>query len=166
MATMDQAVWANVNVSVGGEHQAFARGALLPEPATAEEASERNLLRLGGALRTVEVVYTAEELADMARQRGESTATREAALDVDPAAPSGDQMAGTATAGVATMVEPSGAPVVIGNEEMRAEHEKAAKAAQRPAAKAPADKDTAKDGPKAASHGVTSGHGPVSGSKS
>lgn len=150
MATMDQAVWANVNVTVEGEHAAFARGALLPEPATAEEASERTLLRLGGALRTVEVVYTQDELADMARARGDATAAREAQFGVDPDLPMGDQMSGTATTGVSTMVEPSGSPVVIGNEEMRAEHAKAAKAAQGrrdevkpPAAKAPA-RDTGK----------------------
>ncbi len=159
MATMDQAVWANVNVSVDGEHQAFARGALLPEPATADEASERNLLRLGGALRTVEVVYTPEELAEAARQRGETTATREAALDVDPTVPAGAQVPDPGTV-PPTMMEPSGAPVVIGNEEMRDAHEKAA-AKARPAGKdtgkAPAAKDTARD----TGHGPAASHSPA-----
>jgi hypothetical protein len=122
MATMDQVVWQTANVVVGGEHKAFNRGELLPEPASAEEANQRSLLRLGGAIRMVEVVYTPEELAEQAQARGEAAAAREAALDVDPALPAGEQQAG-GEPGRPTLVAPGGAPVVIGDEDLRAEHE-------------------------------------------
>jgi hypothetical protein len=130
MPTMDQVVWANANVTVGGETQGFARGELLPEAGTAEELAERSLLRIGGALRAVEVVYTPDELAEQARLRGETTATREAALDTDPAVPSGQQMPGGVPAGRPTLVEPSGSPVVIGDEGLREEHAAQARVAE------------------------------------
>jgi hypothetical protein len=122
---MDQVAWANCNVTVGGDTSPFGRGSLLPEPTSPEEAAERSTLRLIGAIRTVEVVYTPEELAEQARALGQATAAREAALDVDPALPLGQQVPGTAEAGPPTMVEPSGSPVVIGDEPLRQEHEQA-----------------------------------------
>lgn len=150
MPTMDQVAWANANVTVGGTTTPFGRGALLPDTTSPEEAAERSTLRLIGAIRTVEVVYTPEELAEQARARGEASAAREAALDVDPATPAGDQHAGQVTAGPPTMVEPSGSPVVIGDEGLKAEHEKAQRDADDRAAAAAAppakqDKDKAKD---------------------
>lgn len=129
MPTMDQVAWANCNVTVGGDTTPFGRGSLLPEPTTPEESAERSTLRLIGAIRTVEVVFTPEELAEQARQRGASTAAREAALDVDSSLPLGQQTAGTAQAGPPTMVEPSGSPVVIGDEPLRDELEQAQRAA-------------------------------------
>jgi hypothetical protein len=125
MGTKDQVAWANANITVAGETTPYSRGSLLPETTTPEEAAERSTLRLIGAIRTVEVVYTPEELAEQARSRGAASAAREAALDVDPAAPLGQQVAGGRETGPPTMVEPSGSPVVIGDEELRAEHEKA-----------------------------------------
>jgi hypothetical protein len=69
MPTMDQAVWLTVNVRVGDKTEVFERGALLPEAVTTEELTTRALLRLGGAIRVVEVVYTSEELAQMAAEQ-------------------------------------------------------------------------------------------------
>lgn len=119
---MDQVVWAGVNVMVGGETQQFRRGDLLPEPASSDEASNRSLLRVGGAIRTVEVVYTTEELAEQAQQRAQATAARETALDVDSTLPLAQQVPGSAAAGRPTLVEPSGSPVVLGTEDDRAAH--------------------------------------------
>jgi hypothetical protein len=116
MATQDQVAWASVNVSTAGEQQNYARGALLPEVASAEESAERSLLRLGGAIRTVEVVYTPEELAAAAQLRGEEHAARVSAHDVDPSLPGGQQVPGTAKAGPPTLVTGTGSPVVIGPE--------------------------------------------------
>jgi hypothetical protein len=127
---MDQVAWANANVTVGGDTTPYARGALLPEPTSPEEAAERSTLRLIGAIRSVEVVYTAEELAEQARARGQASAAREAALDVDPAAPLGQQVAGSAQSGPPTLVEPSGSPVVIGDEDLRSEHQRQQRDAQ------------------------------------
>lgn len=125
---MDQVAWSNVNIVTGGASKAFKRGELLPEPADSEEAAQRQLLRIGGALRVVEVVYTADELAEQARQRGVTTAVRESALDVDGSLPLGAQVNNVAP-GLPTMVDPSGSPVVIGDEDLRAEHEAARNAA-------------------------------------
>lgn len=127
---MDQVAWANVNIMVGGEMQQFHRGDLLPEASSSDEASNRSLLRLGGAIRTVEVVYTADELAEQAQQRAVATAARETALDVDPALPLAQQVPGTAPAGRPTLVEPSGSPVVLASEEDRADHERQAEQAE------------------------------------
>jgi hypothetical protein len=131
MPTMDQVAWATCNVSVPGGSERFARGDLLPEPGSDAERAERSTLRTIGAIRTVEVVYTPEELADQARERGQATAAREAALDVDPSLPLADQVPGTVEPGRPTLMEPSGAPVVIGDEELRAEHQAAADEAGR-----------------------------------
>jgi hypothetical protein len=137
---MDQVAWANANITVAGETTPFSRGALLPEPTSPEESAERSTLRLIGAVRTVEVVYTPDELAEQARLRGTASAAREASLDVDPSAPLGQQVPGSAEAGPPTMVEPSGSPVVIGDEDLKAEHEKANQAARDKAAQAAQDK--------------------------
>lgn len=117
MPTQDQVVWSNCNVFVDGEHQTFTRGALLPTAASPDEEAQRGLLRLGGALRVVEVVYTPEELAEQAQARAEATAEREAALDVDPELPLADQMPGTAEPGAPTLTTPGGTPVVLGSAE-------------------------------------------------
>jgi hypothetical protein len=86
--TQDQVVWANVNLMAGGEAQSFPRGALLPDAASAEEIANRSLLRIGGAIRTVEVVYTADELAAQARAMAEVTAAQNTAgVTVAPPAP-------------------------------------------------------------------------------
>jgi len=116
MGTQDQVVWPSVNIP-GATYQ---RGALLPDAVTDEESDYRALLRIGGALRVVEVVYTPEELAAMAGERAETTAVREAALSTDPAAPSGEATAGGASPGRPTLAEPSGAPIVVGSEEDKA----------------------------------------------
>jgi hypothetical protein len=128
MATMDQAAWANVNVLVGKIREPFTRGALLPEPGTAEEAYDRQTLRLIGAIRVVDVVYTAEELAAQMQARGEADAAREAAGQVDVSVPLGDQTEQAAAPGPPTVSGGAGAPVVIGDEDLKAEHEAAAKA--------------------------------------
>jgi hypothetical protein len=133
MATMDQVAWANVNVMVGGVPQSFKRGDLLPEAADTDESSQRQLLRTGGALRIVDVVYTPEELAERAQALGRATAAREVANDVDPSLPLGQQVPGSREPGLPTITEPSGSPVVIGNEETRATHERAAEDAAAPA---------------------------------
>jgi hypothetical protein len=127
---MDQVAWASVNIMAGGEMQQFHRGDLLPEAASSDEASNRSLLRLGGAIRTVEVVYTAEELADQAQQRAVATAARETALDVNPDLPLAQQVPGSAPAGRPTLVEPSGSPVVLASEEDRAAHQRQSEQAE------------------------------------
>lgn len=134
MPTMDQVVWQNVNLTAGGETAQFKRGDLLPETVDSEEAAQRAMLRAGGALRVVEVVYTAEELADQARARGHATAKAEVQHDVDPALPAGEQVPGTAEPGPPTLTGTAGAPVVIGDEGMRDEHEAASAAAVQAAA--------------------------------
>jgi hypothetical protein len=116
MPTQDQVTWAAVNLVVGGETQSFTRGALLPEVTDGEESAHRSLLRAGGAIRTVEVVYTPEELAAAAKQRGEAAAANAAQHDVDPALPSGGQVTGTAKPGPPTLEAPGHAPVVVGPE--------------------------------------------------
>lgn len=126
MPTMDQVVWASVNVHAGGEPQCYKRGDLLPEASSSEEMAQRQLLRQGGALRIVEVVYTAEELADMARARGEATAAREAAADIDPNVPVAEQVT-QPDPGLPVLREPSGSPVVIGDEDLRAAHQQQAR---------------------------------------
>lgn len=109
--TMDQVVWAQIGIHHDGENRYFKKGDLLPPASDSEEASTRNLLRIGGAVRTVEVVYTPDELAAQAQVRAETTARHEAA----PAVP----------AGPPTLTSPAAAPVVVGDEELRAEHEQA-----------------------------------------
>jgi hypothetical protein len=116
MPTQDQVTWANVNLVVGGETVSFARGALLPDPASGDDSAYRSMLRSGGAIRTVEVVYTPEELAAAAQARGEAGAAHAAQHDVDPSLPSGDQVPGTAKAGPPTLETAGGSPVVIGPE--------------------------------------------------
>jgi hypothetical protein len=105
MAIQDQAVWASVNVPHPEKGSVnYKRGELLPDPASEEEAAARSLLRLGGALRTVEVVYTPEELADQATARAELAAAASAAQDpgADPAEHP------------PTLTATHGSPVVIG----------------------------------------------------
>jgi len=94
MPTMDQVAWANVNVHAEGETKPFPRGALLPDAEDPEEASERSLLRIIGAIRTVEVVYTPDELAEQAKVRAETAAAAVTAHDVDPAKPMESQVTG------------------------------------------------------------------------
>lgn len=133
MPTMDQVAWAQVNVSTGGETAAFKRGDLLPETADPEEIAQRSLLRIGGALRIVEVVYTDEELAEMAKARGQATASAMVAHDVDPTVPLGEQTQGGSEPGLPTLTSAHGGPVVIGDDDLKAEHAKQAKAAERKA---------------------------------
>jgi hypothetical protein len=114
MPVMDQVVWASVNIASASGTTAYGRGALLPDPADPEEASTRNLLRIGGALRTVEVVYTAEELAEQMGAQAAASSARVAALDVDPTAAVGNQTLGTGEPGPPTLESPGTTPVVIG----------------------------------------------------
>ncbi len=132
MPTMDQVAWANANILVGDSRPPYPRGALLPEPATAEEAADRSLLRMIGAVRTVEVVYTAEELAEQARARGTADAAAAHAGEVDTTLPMGDQVTTPTPAGPPTLHGGTGAPVVIGDEDLKREHEAARKAAAEP----------------------------------
>lgn len=105
MAIQDQAVWANVNVPHPDKGSvSFKRGELLPEPASDEESAARAILRLGGALRAVEVVYTPEELATRARDRATLAAAATAAHD-----PEAD-----AAEHPPTLTSTHGSPVVIG----------------------------------------------------
>jgi hypothetical protein len=105
MPIQDQAVWASVNVPHPEKGSVnYKRGELLPDPASDEEAAARSLLRLGGALRTVEVVYTPEELASQATARAELAATASAAYEPDPQA--GEHPP--------TLTSTHGSPVVIG----------------------------------------------------
>lgn len=133
MPTMDQVVWQSVNLAAGeGEATQYKRGDLLPATDDPEQTAQRTLLRLGGAIRVVEVVYTEEELAAQARERGEATARAAVAHDVNPAATMGSQTAGGAEPGHPTLTSSHGAPVVIGDEDLRAEHqEQAGKEAER-----------------------------------
>lgn len=110
MPTMDQVVWAQIGIHHDGENRYFKKGELLPAASDSEEASTRNLLRIGGAVRPVEVVYTAEELAAQSQIRAETTARHEAAPDTPPGPP--------------TLTSPAAAPVVVGDEDLRAEHER------------------------------------------
>lgn len=119
MPTQDQVAWEHCNISVDGETKAFARGELLPDPTGMDEIAQRSILRTGGAIRTVEVVYTPEELAEQARERAAATAAREGANRVDLAAPMGDQVT-QPQPGAPTLMEPSGSPVVIGSEDDQA----------------------------------------------
>lgn len=128
MPTMDQVAWATANITVGGESTLFTRGALLPDPANAEEQGERGILRSIGAIRTVEVVYTPEELAAQAKERAEVTAQREAAYDAAADA-SASQVPGPGEPGRPVLQEPSGNPVVVGDEKLRQEHEQQRSAA-------------------------------------
>lgn len=138
MPTMDQVAWAGANVVVGQVREHFARGALLPAPVTADEAYDRQTLRIIGAIRVVEVVYTPEELAAQMAAQGAATTAREQAGQVDPDVPLGQQTELPAAGGPPTVVGPGGAPVVIGDEELKAEHAKAEKDTAR-RAKAAAD---------------------------
>ena len=116
MPVLDQVVWQSVNVVHDGQPKFFKRGDLLPEAAGEQEAAARNLLRIGGAIQIVEVVYTPEELAVQATQIAAAAARRETA----PPAPPDSAPAGP---GLPTLTSPGAAPVVIGDEELRAEHE-------------------------------------------
>jgi len=178
MPTMDQVAWAGVNAVVGTQREHFTRGALLPAPATADEAYDRQTLRLIGAIRVVEVVYTPEELAEQMKAAGQQGAAREAAGQVDPAAPLGDQTELAAAAGPPTVTSPGGAPVVIGDEDLKAEHAKAEKAAAaraeaaakpaaEPAAEKAADKAADKDAakPSAPAAGAHQARRPPGGSR-
>jgi hypothetical protein len=106
MPVQDQVVWQNVNVAVGGQSRNFARGALLPNPTSEAEANTRALLRLGGALRVVEVVYTEAELAQRRRgpARPAEASARAGITAAEPAAP----------AATATAQAPASGPVVLG----------------------------------------------------
>jgi hypothetical protein len=103
MPVQDQAVWKSVTLVTAGAQHVYQRGELLPPPASDQESSQRTLLRLGGALRVVEVVYTPEELAARGRRPGQGPAQA-------------DEGAGwVATAVVAPAgADPRGAPVVLG----------------------------------------------------
>jgi hypothetical protein len=74
MPVQDQAVWKSVTVVTHGSPQSFHRGDLLPPPAGDAESNQRALLRLGGALRVVEVVYTPDELRARGQGGGQSPA--------------------------------------------------------------------------------------------
>jgi hypothetical protein len=104
MPVQDQVVWQNVNVSVGGKNRHFARGELLPNPTSEPEANNRALLRLGGALRVVEVVYTEAELAARRRGRARPADTAERAGITSAAAPTS----------AAPAEAPAAGPVVLG----------------------------------------------------
>lgn len=135
MPVLDQCVWASCSIATApGEVTAYKRGDLLPPVGSDEEAAQRTLLRLGGALRVVEVVYTAEELAEQATARGEQSAAAAVAHDVDPAVPMEQQAHGEAEAGLPTLTTTHGNPVVIGDEDLRAAHEQQAAAAEQAAA--------------------------------
>lgn len=135
MPVMDQAVWQSVSLATsGGDVVQYKRGDLLPDPGSDEEAAQRTLLRLGGALRVVEVVYTAEELAEQATARGEQSAAAAVAHDVDPTVPMEQQAHGEAEAGLPTLTSTHGSPVVIGDEDLRAAHEQQAADAEQAAA--------------------------------
>jgi hypothetical protein len=139
MPTQDQVVWANCNVLVGEALEPFSRGVLLPEVATQAESANRQTLRLVGAIRAVEVVYTEAELAAAAGVHAQANADRAVARDVDPAAPMGDQVTGGVTAGAPTLESPGQTPVVIGPEPVKAPAKTPAKEpAKEPAAKEPA----------------------------
>jgi hypothetical protein len=130
MPTQDQVVWASVNILTASGSTPFTRGSLLPEPRP-EEAESRALLRLGGAIRTVEVVFTQEELAEQAGASAAATAARVSAHDVDPGLPSGEQIAGTAQPGPPTLESAGHTPVVIGSDDNKPKT--AAKPAVKPA---------------------------------
>jgi hypothetical protein len=85
MPVQDQAVWRSVTVPVSGKSQSFQRGELLPPPASEAENSQRSLLRLGGALRVVEVVFTPEELAARQGRPGQGPAATSAGAGVTAA---------------------------------------------------------------------------------
>ena len=143
MPTMDQVVWQSVNLATGeGEATQYKRGELLPATEDQEQLAQRSLLRIGGALRVVEVVYTEEELAEQARSRGQASARAAVAHDVDPDATMGAQVPGTAEPGLPTLTATHGGAVVIGDEDLRATHEQqaadAAAAAEEKASAAPA----------------------------
>jgi hypothetical protein len=70
MPIQDQAAAKQVTVVTAGQVVVYERGELLPPPSNEEEANTRSLLRLGGALRVVEVVYTPDELRARERQSG------------------------------------------------------------------------------------------------
>jgi hypothetical protein len=146
MPTMDQVVWQSVNLATGeGEATQYKRGDLLPFTEDQAQLAQRSLLRLGGAIRVVEVVYTDEELAEQARARGEATSRAAVAHDVDPAAAMGAQVPGDADPGPPTLTSSHGAPVVIGDEGMKADHEEqAAEAAARAVAAKPPQPSAAK----------------------
>jgi hypothetical protein len=114
MPVQDQVVWQNVNVTVAGRNRNFARGELLPNPTSEPEANNRALLRLGGALRVVEVVYTEAELA----QRRRSTARPAAAAaraGITAAEPAPAAPAAAQAATPEKPAEPPGSgPVVLG----------------------------------------------------
>lgn len=99
MPVQDQAVWPTVNITVAGRRRTYGRGELLPDPADEREAHSRQLLRLGGALRVVEVVFTE---ADRTRRGGAASAAQAA------------EAAGVTTAVADHGGMPSGAPVVLG----------------------------------------------------
>jgi hypothetical protein len=107
MPVQDQAVWKTVNATSGGQARTYRRGDLLPPPATDAEANQRTLLRLGGALRVVEVVFTPEELASRGRGAGQSPAQASAAAGVVSATVAPVKNADPRVATV-------GAPVVLG----------------------------------------------------
>jgi hypothetical protein len=103
MPVQDQAMAREVTVRTGGKDRVFTRGDLLPPPTNDAEANTRTLLRIGGALRVVEVVYTPDEIAARSRQPGQGPAQA------------------SAGAGAAAVVAPQdsadprgGAPVVLG----------------------------------------------------
>jgi hypothetical protein len=103
MPVQDQAVWRHVTVVCGDAPHVFGRGDLLPAPRTDAEASNRTLLRLGGALRVVEVVYTEEELAARGRRPGQGPAE------------AGHAAGASAVVAPAENADPrGGAPVVLG----------------------------------------------------
>lgn len=96
----DQVAWKTANIAVAGEPRVWHAGDLLPDPASDEESQIRNVLRLGGAIRAVEVVYTPEEIAAAGQARAEAAAGVTTAAETAPAP-----------------AAPAAAPVIVGAED-------------------------------------------------
>ena len=75
MPIQDQAAAKQITVVTAGKAVVYERGELLPPPASDEESNTRALLRLGGAVRVVEVVYTPDELAARSQHAGGARAS-------------------------------------------------------------------------------------------
>ena len=75
MPIQDQAAAKQITVVTAGKPVVYERGELLPPPVNDEESNTRALLRLGGAVRVVEVVYTPDELAARSQHAGGARAS-------------------------------------------------------------------------------------------
>lgn len=80
MPIQDQAAAKQITVVTAGKSVVYERGELLPPPASDEESNTRALLRLGGAVRVVEVVYTPDELATRSQHAGGARAASAAGM--------------------------------------------------------------------------------------